>query len=188
MMNKEPLYTGKAKSVYATDNPNEFILEFRDDTSRFDGEKIEKLARKGMVNNYFNAFIMQHLEKAGIKTHFIKLLSHTTSLVKRLEMIPVESVVRNRTAGGLCRRLGIEEGIILKEQIFEFFLKNDKLHDPMVNDSVILAFEWATETEISCMKTLSFEVNQILEPLFDQAGLILVDYKLEFDAVETKLF
>jgi phosphoribosylaminoimidazole-succinocarboxamide synthase len=84
---KQPLYTGKAKSVYATDNPNEFILEFRNDTSRFDGEKIEKLARKGMVNNYFNAFIMQHLEKAGIKTHFIKLLSDTTSLVKRLKMI-----------------------------------------------------------------------------------------------------
>lgn len=180
-MNKgKLLYSGKAKSVYATDSSDEFILEFRDDTSRYNGEKIEKLDRKGRVNNYFNAFIMSFLEENGIKTHFIKLLSDTTSLVKRLDMIPIESVVRNRAAGGICKRLGLQEGMELKQEIFEFFYKDDKLGDPMVNDSHILTFDWATELEISCMQTLSFEVNQLLEPLFDKAGLELIDFKLEF--------
>jgi len=174
------IYSGKAKTVYKTDNPDEFILEFRDDTSRFNGEKIEKLARKGKVNNHFNAFIMKHLESAGIKTHFIKQLTDTASLVKRLEMIPVECVLRNRAAGGICKRLGLEEGLMFEEQIFEFFLKSDKLGDPMINDSHILAFNWASEVEMSCMRTLSFEVNQVLEPLFLRAGMILVDFKLEF--------
>ncbi len=180
MKDNKILYSGKAKTVYQTDNPDEFILEYRDDTSRFNGEKIEKLDRKGLVNNYFNAFIMEYLEKSGIKTHFLKHLSDTTSLVKRLEMIPVECVVRNRAAGGICKRLGLEEGLEFKQEIFEFFFKHDALGDPMINDSHILAFDWASEMEISCMKTLSFEVNQFLEPLFEDAGLILIDYKLEF--------
>jgi phosphoribosylaminoimidazole-succinocarboxamide synthase len=174
------VYSGKAKTVYETDSPDLFILEFRDDTSRYNGEKIEKLNRKGLVNNYFNAYIMQYLESAGIKTHFVERLTDTTSLVKRLDMIPIESVVRNRAAGGICKRLGLEEGASFKQQIFEFFYKNDKLGDPMVNDSHILTFDWATETEISCMQTLSFGVNEALEPVFSKAELELIDFKLEF--------
>ncbi len=183
MTDLKALYSGKAKTIYETDHPEEFVLEFRDDTSRFNGEKIEKLARKGMVNNYFNAYIMDYLQKSGVKTHFIKKLSDTTSLVRRLEMIPVECVVRNRAAGSMCKRLGIEEGVELKQEVFEFFLKDDALGDPLINDSHILAFDLATEMDMSCMRTLSYEVNQALEPLFADAGMILVDFKLEFGRV-----
>ena len=134
MEKRDELYSGKAKSVYFTDDAQKLILHFRNDTSAFDGEKIEKLARKGLVNNKFNAFIMQKLEQAGIPTHFEKLLSDEESLVKKLEMFPIECVVRNIAAGSLCKRLGVEEGIDVSPPLFEFFLKNDELHDPMIND------------------------------------------------------
>jgi phosphoribosylaminoimidazole-succinocarboxamide synthase len=174
------LYSGKAKTLYATEDEKSLIVEFRDDTSAFDGQKVEQLARKGMVNNYFNAHIMQYLEEHGMKTHFIKLLSDTEALVKKLNMIPIECVVRNITAGSICRRLGIEEGLVLEQPIFEFFLKNDPLHDPMINDSHIIVFNWATESEIEAMKNLTFRVNELLKPLFMKNGMLLVDYKLEF--------
>ncbi|NOY73081.1 MAG: phosphoribosylaminoimidazolesuccinocarboxamide synthase [Gammaproteobacteria bacterium] len=174
------LYAGKAKSVYETDDHDKLILKFRDDTSAFDGEKIEQLARKGEVNNKFNAFIMTQLEQVGIPTHFESLYSDTESLVKRLDMIPVECVVRNISAGSLCQRLGVAEGQDLKPPIFEFFLKNDPLHDPMINEYHILSFSWATKAEIEKMKELTFKVNQVLKNLFANAGLLLVDHKLEF--------
>lgn len=174
------LYSGKAKTLYSTDNDKNLVVVFRDDTSAFDGEKLQQLARKGMVNNYFNAYIMQYLEEHGMNTHFIKLLSDTESLVKRLDMIPIECVVRNIAAGSICRRLGIQEGLTLDQPIFEFFLKNDPLHDPMVNDSHIVVFKWATEHEIEAMKNLTFRVNELLKPLFMKNGMLLVDYKLEF--------
>ncbi|MGJ8632099.1 MAG: phosphoribosylaminoimidazolesuccinocarboxamide synthase, partial [Glaciecola sp.] len=134
MQKKDELYRGKAKTVFYTDDPQLLILEFRNDTSAFDGEKIEQLDRKGEVNNKFNHFIMNHLEQAGVKTQVNALVSDTESLVKKLEMIPVECVVRNVAAGSLCRRLGVEEGMTLNPPTFEFFLKNDALHDPMIND------------------------------------------------------
>ncbi len=174
------LYSGKAKSVYVSDDPGKLILLFRDDTSAFDGEKMARLARKGMVNNRFNAFIMQTLESAGIPTHFEALLSDTESLVKRLEMLPIECVVRNITAGRICRRLGVAEGLDLEAPTFEFFLKNDELHDPMINEYHIRAFGWATDQEIARMKELTFAVNEVLKKLFADVGLLLVDYKLEF--------
>jgi phosphoribosylaminoimidazole-succinocarboxamide synthase len=174
------LYSGKAKSVFATDDPDRLILRFRDDTSAFDGQKIEKLARKGMVNNKTNAFIMQQLEAAGIATHFERLLSDNESLVKRLQMIPIECVVRNITAGSICRRLGVKENVDLDPPTFEFFLKNDELHDPMVNEYHIRAFGWANDDEIATMKRLTFEVNDVLKKLFLDVGILLVDYKLEF--------
>ncbi|SFM53055.1 phosphoribosylaminoimidazolesuccinocarboxamide synthase [Marinobacter zhejiangensis] len=180
MEKREELYAGKAKSVYRTDSPDLFVLEFRDDTSAFDGEKKEQLNRKGMVNNRFNAFIMEKLEQAGVPTHFEGLLSPTESLVKNLDMIPVECVVRNISAGSLCRRLGVEEGINLTPPTFELFLKNDALHDPMVNESLAVSFGWATEAELAKMKELTFKVNEVLKTLFDDAGMLLVDYKLEF--------
>lgn len=187
MATAEALYAGKAKTIYPSSNPNEFILEFRDDTSRFNGLKIEKLARKGLVNNYFNAFIMEYLAAQGVATHFIKRLSDITSLVKRLEMIPVECVVRNRAAGGIAKRLGLEEGMVFAEPTFEFFYKNDALGDPIINDSHILTFGWASAEEIAEMKRLSLKVNAILQPLFAKAGMILVDYKLEFGRVDGQL-
>jgi phosphoribosylaminoimidazole-succinocarboxamide synthase len=180
MEKREELYAGKAKSVYRTDDPERFVLLFRDDTSAFDGEKKEQLNRKGMVNNKFNAFIMEKLQAAGVPTHFEGLLSDTESLVRKLDMIPVECVVRNVSAGSLCRRLGVAEGQTLNPPTFELFLKNDALHDPMVNESLAISFGWATETELVKMKELTYKVNEVLKALFEAAGMILVDYKLEF--------
>lgn len=180
MEKRSELYAGKAKSVFSTDDPKRLILEFRDDTSAFDGEKMEKLARKGMVNNKFNAFIMQKLAEAGIPTHFDKLLSDNEALVKNLDMMPVECVVRNIAAGSIVRRLGVQDGMDLNPPTFEFFLKNDQLHDPMINDYHIRTFGWASEQEIATMKALTFKVNEVLKKLFLDAGMLLVDYKLEF--------
>jgi phosphoribosylaminoimidazole-succinocarboxamide synthase len=180
MEKKNELYSGKAKSVYVTDEADKLILHYRNDTSAFDGEKIEQLERKGEVNNKFNAFIMTKLEQAGIPTHFEGLLSDEESLVKRLDMIPVECVVRNISAGSLCKRLGVQEGQDLSPPIFEFFLKNDALHDPMINEYHIRAFGWARDEEVDKMQELTFKVNAVLKKLFLDAGLLLVDYKLEF--------
>ena len=180
MEKKDELYRGKAKTVYTTDDADKLILHFRNDTSAFDGEKIEQLERKGEVNNKFNHFIMTKLEQADIATQVEALVSDTESLVKKLDMIPVECVVRNVAAGSLVRRLGVEEGQALNPPVFEFFLKNDALHDPMINDYHIASFGWATPEQIERMKALTFEVNAVLKALFDDAGMILVDYKLEF--------
>lgn len=180
MEKREELYRGKAKTVYLTDDADKLILEFRNDTSAFDGEKIEQLDRKGEVNNKFNHFIMTKLEEAGIATQLESLLSDNDSLVKKLDMIPVECVVRNIAAGSLVRRLGVEEGLTLEPPLFEFFLKNDALHDPMVNDHHIVCFGWATEAQIAEMKRLTFAINTVLKAMFDEAGMLLVDYKLEF--------
>ncbi|MBT8114129.1 MAG: phosphoribosylaminoimidazolesuccinocarboxamide synthase [Arenicella sp.] len=180
MQRGEELYSGKAKSVYLTDSDDSLILLFRNDTSAFDGEKIEKLDRKGMVNNKFNAFIMQHLEEQGIATHFLQTLSDTEALVRRLDMFPIECVVRNVATGSICKRLGVEDGIDLALPTFEFFLKNDELHDPMINEFHIRSFGWADEEAVEVMKERTFKVNQILSKLFADAGMILVDFKLEF--------
>ncbi|MBR9870061.1 MAG: phosphoribosylaminoimidazolesuccinocarboxamide synthase [Gammaproteobacteria bacterium] len=187
MEKREELYAGKAKSVYRTDDPNRFVLVFRDDTSAFDGEKKEQLNRKGMVNNKFNAFVMEKLEAAGVPTHFEGLLSDTESLVKKLDMIPVECVVRNISAGSLCRRIGVEEGVELNPPTYELFLKDDALHDPMVNESLAVSFGWASEAELAQMKELTYKVNDVLKTLFDEAGMLLVDYKLEFGRSEGKI-
>ena len=174
------LYSGKAKSVYATDDADCVIMEFRDDTSAFDGRKIVQLARKGRVNNKFNAFIMEKLSTAGVPTHFERLLSDNEVLVKKLQMIPVECVVRNIAAGSLCKRLDITEGQELNPPTLEFFLKNDALHDPMINEYHIRSFGWATDNEVAVMKDLTFRANHVLKTLFANAGILLVDYKLEF--------
>lgn len=180
MEKREELYSGKAKSVYKTDDPDLFVLQFRNDTSAFDGTKVEKLTDKGKVNNIFNAFIMEKLEAAGIKTHFVERLSDTESLVRKLDMIPVECVVRNLAAGSICKRYGIEEGREINPPTFEFFLKNDQLHDPMINDYHIASFGWADPEHIEAMKKLTFRVNEILKELFLAGNMLLVDYKLEF--------
>ncbi|WP_346796233.1 phosphoribosylaminoimidazolesuccinocarboxamide synthase [Halomonas sp. Bachu 37] len=180
MEKRQELYAGKAKSVYTTDDPDRLVLQFRDDTSAFDGKKKEALARKGMVNNIFNAFIMERLEDAGVPTHFEQRLSDTESLVKKMDMIPVECVVRNIAAGGLVKRLGVEEGSELTPPTFELFLKNDDKGDPMINESLAETFGWATSEQLAQMKTLTYKVNEILKALFAHGGLLLVDYKLEF--------
>ena len=180
MEKRTELYRGKAKSVYATDDPDRLILLFRNDTSAFDGKRIEQLDRKGMVNNRFNAFIMQQLDAAGIPTQFDTLLSDTECLVKKLDMIPVECVVRNYAGGSLVKRLGIEEGTPLVPPTFELFLKDDAKGDPFINESHVVTFGWATAEQLQRMKQLTLQVNDLLKQVFDDAGLLLVDFKLEF--------
>jgi len=187
MDKREELYSGKAKSVFRTDDADLYVLQFRNDTSAFDGTKVEKLTDKGKVNNIFNAFIMDKLEQGGIKTHFVKRLSETESLVRKLDMIPVECVVRNFAAGSICKRYGIEEGREINPPTFEFFLKNDALHDPMINDSHIVSFGWADPAHIEAMKKLTFQVNDILKGLFLAGNMLLVDYKLEFGLFKGEL-
>ena len=181
------LYSGKAKSVFLTENPELLVMEFRDDTSAFDGERIEKLDRKGMVNNRFNAFVLEKLESAGVATHFEKLLSDTESLVKCLEMIPVECVIRNIATGSLCKRYGIDDGLELDPPTFEFFLKDDARHDPLINDYHIESFGWASPAEVEVMKEVTFRVNDVLGELFRSEGMILVDFKVEFGRFEGEL-
>ncbi len=181
------LYSGKAKSLFLTENPKLLVMEFRDDTSAFDGERIEKLDRKGMVNNRFNAFVLEKLESAGVATHFEKLLSDTESLVKCLEMIPVECVIRNIATGSLCKRYGIDDGLELDPPTFEFFLKDDARHDPLINDYHIESFGWASPAEVEVMKEVTFRVNDVLGELFRSEGMILVDFKVEFGRFEGEL-
>ena len=180
MEKRDLLYTGKAKSVFATDDADHVVIVYRNDTSAFDGKRIEQLDRKGAVNNQFNAFIMNKLADAGIATHQVKLLSPTESLVKRLQMIPVECVVRNYAAGSLVRRLGVEEGLALNPPTFELFLKNDALGDPMINEAHAVSFGWATLEQLTEMKRLSLQINDILKALFLAGDMLLVDFKLEF--------
>jgi phosphoribosylaminoimidazole-succinocarboxamide synthase len=180
MEKKNELYRGKAKTVYATDDPHRLVMHYRDDVSAFDGAKLAKLDKKGETNNRINAYVMGKLAAAGIPTHFISMLNERESLVKAMKMIPVECVVRNVCAGSMAKRYGIEEGTKLPEPIFEFFLKSDALHDPLCNEDHIRVLKWASTKEIDEMKTLTHRVNGVLKPLFADAGIDLVDYKLEF--------
>ena len=158
MQKQAELYRGKAKTVYSTENPDLLILEFRNDTSAGDGARIEQFDRKGMVNNKFNHFIMSKLAEAGIPTQMEALLSDTECLVKKLDMVPVE----------------------LNPPLFDLFLKNDAMHDPMVNESYCETFGWVSKENLARMQELTYKANDVLKKLFDDAGLILVDFKLEF--------
>src|SRR5215470_1196309 len=174
---RHELYKGKAKTVYATDDPRYLVMHYRDDVSAFDGAKLAKLELKGETNNKINAYVMGKLAAAGVGTHFVRLLNERESLVKAMKMLPIECVVRNICAGSMAKRYGIEEGKRLPEPIFEFFLKSDALHDPLVNDDHIRVLGWATVDEIAQMKDLTHKVNAVLKPMFANAGIDLVDYK-----------
>ena len=171
---------GKAKSLFTTSDDDRLVMHFSDDTSAFDGKKKEALLGKGSVNNQFNAFIMDHLEKNGVETHHIEVLNSNDSLVYKLDMFPIECVIRNRASGSICRRLGTEDGLILENPLFEFFLKDDDLGDPLINDEHIISFGWANKEQIIQMKELTYKVNTILRELFINSNLILVDFKVEF--------
>ena len=171
---------GKAKSLFETEKYEELMMVYRDDTSAFDGKKKEALRGKGEINNIFNAHIMDYLANNGVETHHLKTVSENESLVQRLDMLPVECVVRNIATGSICRRLGVEQGLNFEEPLFEFFLKDDDLGDPLINDNHIIAFKWGTEKEIKIMKEKTLAINKLLCEKFSDAGLILVDYKVEF--------
>jgi phosphoribosylaminoimidazole-succinocarboxamide synthase len=180
MEKRKEMYKGKAKTVYATDDPTRLVMHYRDDVSAFDGVKLAKLDGKGETNNKINAYVMGKLEAAGVPTHFLGVLNERESLVRSLKMLPIECVVRNICAGSMAKRYGIAEGTRLPEPLFEFFLKSDALHDPLVNDDHIRILGWATAHEIGEMKALTLKVNGVLKPLFAKGGMDLVDYKLEF--------
>ena len=172
--------SGKAKTMYTTSSDDLLIMEFRDDASAFDGKKRASLAGKGSINNQFNAFIMNFLTENGIKNHYIESLDSTHSLVNSLDMFPIECVIRNIATGSICRRLGTEDGLKLKTPLFEFFLKDDELGDPLINKNHIISFNWAEENQINEMIKITHRVNELLRELFTNAGMILVDFKLEF--------
>ena len=177
------LSVGKAKTLWPTIEPDKLVMEFRNDTSAFDGEKVAALDRKGFVNNRFNAFIMEYLKRHGLQTHFYQLredFNGTASTVYRMDMIPLESVVRNIATGSIVRRLGIPDKTEFRYPTYELFLKNDELHDPMVNENIATSMGWAFSYELEYMREYSFRANEILSDLFRQADLILVDFKLEF--------
>jgi phosphoribosylaminoimidazole-succinocarboxamide synthase len=174
------LYQGKAKTLYRSNDPGVLLAWFRDDTTAFDGEKKEALARKGIINNHISAFLMEQCEAEGIPTCFKALASDDTQWVDALTMLPLECVVRNRAAGSLCRRYGVDRGRVLDPPLFEFFLKDDALHDPFTTARHALAFGWADEASLNSMEVLSMKIHALLTRLFDQAGLILVDAKYEF--------
>ena len=178
---------GKAKSMFTTSNPGELIMEFRDDASAFDGKKRASLAGKGAVNNQFNAFIMNYLGDNGVEHHLINLIDNTNSLVSSLDMFPIECVIRNRASGSICKRLGTEDGLVLENPLFEFFLKDDDLGDPLINDEHIISFGWASHEHIQEMKKQTYLVNEILSKLFLDSGLILVDFKVEFGLYKDKI-
>jgi len=180
LQKKEVLYTGKAKTMYATDNPASVIMSFRDDLSAFNGIKLATMSRKGLINNYINAHLMTYLENAGIRTQFEAIVGPIDSQVKTLKMVPIECVIRNRAAGGICKRLGLERGQVLTPPTFEFFLKDDALGDPMVNESHILTFGWTDKATMEAMVRITHQVNDCLAPYFASCGIELVDFKLEF--------
>ena len=185
---KELLKTGKAKSLYITEDPKKLVMEYKDDTSEFDGKKIEQIAGKGTVNNRFNSHIMEHLKDNDVPNHHLEVSSPNESIVMSLDMFPIECVVRNFAAGSICKRLGLEEGMKMEPPIFEFFYKDDDLGDPLINDCHITAFGWAKESDIEIMKDLTLKTNSILVSLFDEADLILVDFKIEFGLSDGKIY
>ncbi len=180
MEKRKKLYEGKAKIIYSTDSENLVIQYFKDDTTAFDGAKKEVLKDKGIINCSISTIIFEYLEKHGVKTHFVERLSPREMLVKKCEIIPVEVVIRNVAAGSFSKRYGIKEGTPLKEPLVEYFYKSDELHDPMVCPNHVYMFGWATREELGFMTKTALEINELLKKFFDEIGIQLVDFKLEF--------
>jgi len=174
------MYEGKAKRVYSTTNPDLVIVEFKDDATAFDGKKRGIIALKGMVNNRLTNHFMQILENNGIKTHFVKQLSDRETLVKSVEIIPIEVIVRNKAAGSLCKRLGLDEGTKLKKTVVEFCYKSDELGDPFINEYHVYALDIASCEEVKDIISKSIKINEILLDYLSRFGLELIDFKLEF--------
>ena len=180
MKQLKKIYEGKAKILYATDSPDLLIQYFKDEATAFDGKKKGIIQEKGILNNKISSRLFQYLEDKGIPTHFVERPSDREMVVKKLEIIPIEVVVRNIVAGSLAKRMGVEEGMSLKKTILEFYYKSDPLGDPMINDYHIEAFGLARKFEVDILKEMAIEINGYLSKFFDERGIILVDFKLEF--------
>lgn len=177
---KEQLYEGKAKQVFATNDPEKVIVSYKDDATAFDGLKKGSIAGKGSINNRMSNMLMQLLEKKGIPTHFVEELSDRETVVKKVSIVPLEVIIRNVSAGSFSKKYGVEEGIVFDEPTIEFSYKNDDLHDPLLNSYHALALKLATKEEIENIKKMAFAVNDVLKDYFKTLGIRLVDFKLEF--------
>ena len=180
MTKREQLYEGKAKKVFATDDPEFLIVSYKDDATAFNGLKKGTIIGKGVINNRMSNLLMQRLEKAGIPTHFIKELSDRETLVKKVSIVPLEVIVRNIAAGSFSKRYGVEEGFVFETPTIEFSYKNDELGDPLMDEYHAIAMKIATVEEIETIKKYAFGINEQLKAFWAECGVILVDFKLEF--------
>ena len=180
MEKKEQLYEGKAKKVYATDEEGYVIVSYKDDATALDGQKRGTIVGKGAINNRMTNFLMQLLSEKGGPTHFVKELSERETVVRKVQIVPLEVIIRNISAGSFAKRYGVEEGIVFEEPTIEFSYKNDELHDPLINSYHALALKLATKEEIERIKSLAVTVNRVLKEYFLSLGVKLVDFKLEF--------
>lgn len=180
MIRKERLYEGKAKKVYATENPELLIVSYKDDATAFNGLKKGTIPGKGVINNRMSNLLMQRLEKAGIPTHFVRQLSDRETLVKRVSIVPLEVIIRNIAAGSFSKRYGVDEGFVFETPTIEFSYKNDELGDPLLNEYHAIAMKLATREEIDTIKRYAFGVNEQLKAFWAECGVTLVDFKLEF--------
>lgn len=176
----QQLYEGKAKKVYATSDPDQVIVDYKDDATAGDGAKKGTIRGKGVVNNKLSNALMQKLEKQGVPTHFVQELSDRETLVKKVEIVPLEVIIRNVAAGSFTKRLGVPEGTVLKCPTLEFSYKNDDLHDPLINHYHALAMGLATQEEIDVISKYAFQVNEMLKAILLEVGIRLIDFKLEF--------
>lgn len=180
MQKQEMIYEGKAKRVYATDEAELLIVDYKDDATAFNGEKRGTIAGKGVINNQMSNRLMRRLEQAGVPTHFVKELSERETLVRRVEIVPLEVIVRNRSAGSFSKRYGVEEGRVFDAPTIEFSYKNDALGDPLINSSHVIALGLAAPEELELIRRYAFRVNEVLSALWASRGITLVDFKLEF--------
>ncbi|AHF09522.1 MULTISPECIES: phosphoribosylaminoimidazolesuccinocarboxamide synthase [Dehalobacter] len=181
------LYEGKAKKIYDTNDKNVFWVEYKDDATAFNGIKKGTIVDKGIINNKMSAMMFSYLQKNGVDTHFVELLSDREQIVRRLQMVPLEIVVRNIVAGSLVKKVGKEEGYSLASPVLELYYKDDALGDPMVNETHALAMGWATIEQINKMKEIALKVNELMTKIVAKAGIDLVDYKLEFGLIDGKV-
>ena len=177
---KEMLYEGKAKQVFATDDPEVVMVHYKDDATAFNGLKKGTITGKGVINNQVTNFMMQKLEQAGVPTHFVRELNERDTLVKKVQIVPLEVIIRNISAGSFAKRFGVEEGIVFENPTIEYSYKNDDLGDPMINTAQALALKLATPAEIETIRTMAFKVNEVMKTFFAEVGVDLVDFKLEF--------
>lgn len=180
MEKREQLYEGKAKKVFATDNPDYCIVSYKDDATAFNGLKKGTIVGKGVVNNKMSNYLCKMLEKNGIKTHFVEELNDRDTVVKKVEIVPLEVIVRNKAAGSLSKRLGLPEGTPMKTTVLEFCYKDDDLGDPIVNEYHILAAELATKEEVEKISAMALKINELLCDFFKGVNIDLIDFKLEF--------
>jgi len=183
----EKIYEGKAKVLYTTEDPALLIQYFKDDATAFNAQKRGTIVEKGIMNNRIAARIFEHLTSQGIETHFVERLNDREMLVKRVEIVPLETIVRNRAAGSLCRLLGLTEGANLATPTLEFCYKNDALGDPQVNEYHIRALQWATDGEVRDITALAFRINEVLRKFFLDLKIELIDFKLEFGRLQHRI-